>query len=64
MGAKTQWHVEILATHKETRTISAASRNEAVERVCRERGVICVVGVRNGAGIESDAVVCAEELAE
>jgi hypothetical protein len=57
MGAKTQWQVEILATHKEIRTISAATRDEAIERACREQGVICVVGVTHGSEVEEDAAV-------
>lgn len=64
MGAKTQWHVEILATHKETRTISATTRDEAIERACRERGVICVVGVKHGSEVEGNAAVCREEWVE
>ena len=62
MGAKTQWHVEILATHTETRTISATTRDEAVERACRERGVICVVGVKRRSEVDEDPVVCTEAL--
>jgi hypothetical protein len=64
MGAKTQWHVEILATHTETRTISATTRDEAVERACRERGVICVVGVKQSSELEEAAAVAREARVE
>jgi hypothetical protein len=64
MGAKTEWHVEILATHTETRTISATTRDEAVARACRERGVICVVGVKHGSEVEEDPAVCKKALVD